>query len=145
IRDPKVIHQYTFNPTSFIWLEPQGTNYVTFDDAKNICGGIQNLPTLSMFTNSPQNNISQSIKWQYVANTFTRAIGQGLFAEWGYTDYNAYPDSDWGKFIQAKDGKAFYWTKNANYYENVMFVGDARAGNVNAYPTYFPLLVACKR
>ena len=145
IRDPKVIHQYTFNPTSFIWLEPQGTNYVTFDDAKNICGGIQNLPTLSMFTNSPQNNIDKNIDWHYFPNTFTRAIGQGLFAEWGYTDYNAYPDSDWGKFIQAKDGKAYYWTSNDHYNENVMFVGDARAGNVNAYPKYFPLLVACKR
>lgn len=84
-RDTMVYHDYTFNPT-LVWLIPQGNNYMNWEDAKQRCGGVQNLPSLSMFTNSPQNNIAANTGWKHIANTFTRAIGGGVFAEWGYSD-----------------------------------------------------------
>jgi hypothetical protein len=142
-RDLTVYHDYTFNPTS-VWLLPQADDYMSWEAAKKRCGGVQNIPSLSMFTNSPQNNIALNTDWRFIANTFTRAIGGGVFAEWGYTDKISYPDSQWGSFIHAKDGKAYYWSSNIHATNASMFVGDARAGNVNAYDMQYNHLVACR-
>jgi hypothetical protein len=142
-RDSTVYHDYTFNPTS-VWLVPQANGYMNWEAAKQRCGGVQNIPSLSMFTNSPQNNIVLNTDWRFIANTFTRAIGEGVFAEWGYSDIASYPDSQWGSFPQAKDGKAYYWSSNVHTTNANMFVGDARAGNVNAYNMKHNHLVACR-
>ncbi|MCX8750509.1 hypothetical protein J3U57_02840 [Gilliamella sp. B3464] len=142
-RDNSKVFTYTFNPTS-IWIIPQGSNYMDFESAKNRCGGIQNIPAISVFTNSPQNNIAPNVDWDTSMNTFTRAIGQGVFPEWGFTNFAAYPDSQWGNFVQALDGKAFYWTSSVHLTGSYMFVADARAGNVNTYSVTYQHLVACK-
>ncbi|WP_237399172.1 hypothetical protein [Gilliamella sp. Pas-s27] len=142
-RDTAVYHDYTFNPT-LVWLIPQGNNYMGWEAAKQRCGGVQNLPSLSMFTNSPQNSIAPNTGWQGMPNTFTRAIGGGVFAEWGYSDIKSYPNSQWGDFANAMDGKAFYWSSNIHTKNYYMFVGDARAGNVNTYDMKYQHLVACK-
>ncbi|MCO6557823.1 MAG: hypothetical protein J6577_11425, partial [Gilliamella sp.] len=142
-RDTMVYHDYTFNPT-LVWLIPQGNNYMNWEDAKQRCGGVQNLPSLSMFTNSPQNNIAPNTGWKYIANTFTRAIGGGVFAEWGYSDIKSYPNSQWGNFDEAMDGKAYYWSSNIHSNNFYIFMGDARAGNINAYDINYQHLVACK-
>ncbi|XKM13849.1 hypothetical protein RCS94_01415 [Orbaceae bacterium ac157xtp] len=87
-------HTYTFNPTT-AWVVPKFSgNYAS---AVSVCGGESKIPTRADLTNSPFNNVEQG--WTYKMNGYTRAIGGGVFGEWGWPEggsSGSYPGSQWG-------------------------------------------------
>ncbi|XKM14070.1 hypothetical protein RCS94_02590 [Orbaceae bacterium ac157xtp] len=97
-------HTYTFNPTT-AWVVPS-SDRTTYDYTVSLCGGANKLPTRADLTNSPFNNVGQG--WTYVKNVSTRAVGGGVFGEWGYTNSSTYPGSQW--IINELHG---YWTREA--------------------------------
>ncbi|XKM13031.1 hypothetical protein RCS94_08355 [Orbaceae bacterium ac157xtp] len=90
---------YTFNPTS-VWIVPKLGLYEYWDGVA-LCGGQGNLPSRSELTNSP-GIYATNQTWQS-KNYYTRAIGGGVFAEWGITNASSYPG-----FI----GAGSYWTRD---------------------------------
>ncbi|XKM13056.1 hypothetical protein RCS94_08480 [Orbaceae bacterium ac157xtp] len=114
------VHKYTFDPRS-IWLVPKvnsansGGGYpysYTYAKAKAVCGGESKIPSRAQLTNSPQNNAPQG--WSENYNYYARAIGGGVFSEWGDTTVSYYPRSSWVGY--------WYWTRDAHSSNRQFFV-----------------------
>ncbi|XKM13927.1 hypothetical protein RCS94_01855 [Orbaceae bacterium ac157xtp] len=103
------IHEYTLNPTT-VWvvpklnpataLEPYDPYAYTYANAITACRGESNIPTRADLTNAPQ---SIDYIGSGGVNFYTRAVGGGVFGEWGKTTRSIYPGSRW------YDGG--YWTR----------------------------------
>ncbi|XKM14078.1 hypothetical protein RCS94_02630 [Orbaceae bacterium ac157xtp] len=102
--DTSQVHSYTFNPTS-VWVKGKGSTTYTYANAKTACGGESRIPSRAQLTNSPQ-NVATSSNYQYY-NYYTRAVGGGVFGEWGWTDTTSYPGS------QCYSSGDYYWTRDA--------------------------------
>ncbi|XKM13200.1 hypothetical protein RCS94_09220 [Orbaceae bacterium ac157xtp] len=125
-------YTYTFNPTS-VWILPKSGMY-TYYQATNECGSESNLLSRAELTNSPGIYVTNST-WKS-DNYYTRAIGGGVFAEWGYTDSSSYP---------GYPGTDYYWTQDPWSPSRLFyFVVDVRSGFVGR--TYFDQRneVACR-
>ncbi|OTQ36217.1 hypothetical protein B6C88_08485, partial [Gilliamella apis] len=103
-RDSTIKHDYTFNPTS-VWAKPIKGFWSHWMDAINICTEDRML-SYKELTNAPEYKLSGSFK---IVNGYTRAIGEGLLPEWGYTVQQSYPNSNW------EDDRDRYWTKDRYY------------------------------
>ncbi|XKM13149.1 hypothetical protein RCS94_08960 [Orbaceae bacterium ac157xtp] len=119
--DTSQVHNYTFNPT-ILWVEPK-SSYGNYAKAINLCGGVSNLLTKrDGLTNSPRRTAPQS--WdapQYHKNACKRAIGT-LFCEWGETDNDTYPGSQWlGFWFWVSDKNQTYERFVINVYGDVAF------------------------
>ena len=108
--EPSFKVNYTFNPTR-IWVYPYNPRYPTgdyktqWDRAITICSE-DNLPSYQDLTNAPMNPAILNMDFD-MNNGYTRAIGQGVLPEWGYTIRNAYPESRWSSVTTDR-----YWTKD---------------------------------
>ncbi|XKM14024.1 hypothetical protein RCS94_02360 [Orbaceae bacterium ac157xtp] len=90
---PWIHHDYTFNATRlWVWIPNPDGLPGHFEDMKGACGNEANILKRAEFSNSPQSYVNK-IKGQ--ENYGTRAIGEGLFAEWGDLDLSNYPGSQW--------------------------------------------------
>ncbi|XKM13755.1 hypothetical protein RCS94_00870 [Orbaceae bacterium ac157xtp] len=117
--DSSKVYTYEFNPTR-VWAKPILGAY-SYSDAVYLCGGGANILTREEVTNSPFNNALPG--WSYINNAYTRAIGGGIFAEWGTP--SGYPESKW-----VANG---YWTGEPwDNYGN-KFVYDSYNGHVYVY------------
>ncbi|XKM14426.1 hypothetical protein RCS94_04435 [Orbaceae bacterium ac157xtp] len=116
-----IIYTYTFDPRN-VWVVPKSVNLFTYDSAISECGGVTKLPTRVHLTNSPQNIATSSNL--VTSNYYTRAIGGGVFNEWGFIDYNNYPASQWG------DIYFFYWTRDVHS-PNFQFIVRSDNGSVD--------------
>ncbi|MCX8730086.1 hypothetical protein J3U66_06805 [Gilliamella sp. B2969] len=104
-RDPTIKFDYTFNPTS-VWANPLKDFFDIWSVAIQRCS-INNLLSYSELTNTPvDDRLNGSFE---IINGYTRAIGQGLLPEWGYSTQQTYPDSTW------RDEGDRYWTKDLYY------------------------------
>ncbi|XKM12534.1 hypothetical protein RCS94_05795 [Orbaceae bacterium ac157xtp] len=122
-------HAYSFDPTT-VWVVPKrnpATASVpnpytyTYADAKTVCGGNEsNIPSRAQLTNSPFNNVGQG--WSRKISGYTRAIGGGVFGEWGWLDNDTYPDS--------QGNTNYYWTREA-YSSIYQFIVAPTYGNVD--------------
>ncbi|OCG66051.1 hypothetical protein A9G41_13100 [Gilliamella sp. Nev5-1] len=117
-RDRSVKHDYSFNPTS-IWAIPQGDFKGYWNVSQTKCGSAFNVLSRGELTNSPQRKAP--MYWQFKDNNYTRAIGEGLTAEWGPMNKISYPNSEW------RD--AHYWTRD-NYSSELYFVVHSVNGGV---------------
>ncbi|XKM14341.1 hypothetical protein RCS94_04100 [Orbaceae bacterium ac157xtp] len=133
--DTNQVHYYTFNPTT-VWVRPTGTSsYGNYAWAKTQCGGSEsNIPSRAQLTNSPQKNAPQG--WSYFANYYTRAVGGGVFGEWGYTSSGTYPGSQW------TSSYGYYWTRDA-WSASRQFLVRSYDGNVRYDYTGRSYYVAC--
>ncbi|XKM13053.1 hypothetical protein RCS94_08465 [Orbaceae bacterium ac157xtp] len=116
---------YTFNPTT-VWVVPKlnpAETYgrYTYAEAKTVCGGESNIPTRADLTNSPQKTATSST-W-VSSNYSTRAVGGGVFGEWGDTNSTVYPDSQW------RSSSYYYWTSE-EYSSNYQFAVNSLYGHV---------------
>ncbi|PXZ06114.1 hypothetical protein [Gilliamella apicola] len=108
--EPSFKVNYTFNPTR-IWVYPYNPRYPTgdyktqWDNAITICSE-DNLPSYQDLTNAPMNPAILNMDF-LMNNGYTRAIGQGVLPEWGYTIRKAYPESRWSSVTTDR-----YWTKD---------------------------------
>lgn len=108
--EPSFNVNYTFDPTK-IWVYPYNPrypngNYKThWDKAITICSE-DNLPSFQALTNAPMNPAILTMDFD-MNNGYTRAIGQGVLPEWGYTVRDAYPESRWSSVTNDR-----YWTKD---------------------------------
>ncbi|XKM13223.1 hypothetical protein RCS94_09350 [Orbaceae bacterium ac157xtp] len=131
------VHSYTFNPA--LWVVPKITisTYITYAQAVSACGEVNKIPNRAQLTNSPQKTATSS-NWQSY-NYFTRAIGGGVFNEWGYTTggpSGTYPGSQWN----SRGGD--YWTRDS--YSSVrQFIVDSTVGYVNWTDPILGNYVAC--
>lgn len=96
-----VSRDYVFNPTINGWFVPQ-ENALNWSEAKSKCKDLDNIATREELSNSPRNKAFTS--WNPVVNYYTRAIGKGVFSEWGWSDQTSYPESKWAY--------SWYWTKD---------------------------------
>ncbi|XKM12596.1 hypothetical protein RCS94_06110 [Orbaceae bacterium ac157xtp] len=98
-------HYYTFNPV--LWMRPIGAGNYAW--AKGQCGGESKIPRLAQLTSAPS------------GDRFTRAVGRGVFGEWGDTNSTNYPGSQW--FL------GYYWSRDAQSHR-VQYVVHSRHGSV---------------
>ncbi|XKM13697.1 hypothetical protein RCS94_00560 [Orbaceae bacterium ac157xtp] len=108
--NPAVVYEYKFNPTS-IWLTPNWNSahtygYYTYTEAKNLCGGESRLPSRAQLTNSPQNSFPFGMVG-IPSSAYTRAIGEGVFSEWGEVDQYSYP-TWWGGSYLTREAYSSY-------------------------------------
>ena len=112
-RDPSIVHDYTFNATA-IWGIPQNFRG-TFNVVQQRCGGLQNMMSREQLTNSPRYE-GQAAELDRdkltVSNSYTRAIGDSILGEWGWTTKSSYPDSEWQE-LNPDYFMSRYWTINA--------------------------------
>ncbi|XKM12960.1 hypothetical protein RCS94_07980 [Orbaceae bacterium ac157xtp] len=108
---------YTFNPTS-VWALPQLGTAKFYDSAVKCGGSTANFLKRVELTNGvgsasdpPRNNPNGGIAY------FTRAIGEGVLAEWGTTVNGVYPKSDWSDELYA-----MYWTPEFYSGVNEVFI-----------------------
>ena len=120
-RDSNVKHDYTFNPTS-IWVNPVRGFRDNWMEAIKKCGE-DNLLSYKELTNAPLYEVRGDWKQQTIYNAYTRAIGEGVFPEWGYTIKESYPDSNW------EHNKDRYWTKDRYYGSNYGNHVDVNSGS----------------
>ncbi|XKM12537.1 hypothetical protein RCS94_07800 [Orbaceae bacterium ac157xtp] len=129
--DTRQVHYYTFNPTT-VWVVPKRNpilshgGYPFYETVKVICGGESNIPTRADLTNSPE-----SINYTGIAsNYYTRAVGGGVFGEWGETTGGNinYIDSQW---VSSGGGiySSPYWTREKDS-SGYQFVVDSQNGIV---------------
>lgn len=122
LRDSSIKHNYQFDPRT-IWVEPQKAFSGTWEQAVEKCGGIENMLSRSELTNSPQNHAPGP--WEFHDNIFTRAIGQGVVAEWGSILHTGtYPSASW-------EGSNHFWTKDVERVGYSHFLVVAYDGNVS--------------
>ncbi|XKM12477.1 hypothetical protein RCS94_05505 [Orbaceae bacterium ac157xtp] len=125
--DTNQVHYYTFNPTS-VWVRPTGTssngNYAW---AKTQCGGASRIPTRANLTNAPEH---------IIATYYTRAVGGGVFGEWGKTGSTIYPSSQWNSVF------GFYWTRESHS-SGRKFTVHCLNGEQAEFYTYISHRVAC--
>ncbi|XKM14427.1 hypothetical protein RCS94_04440 [Orbaceae bacterium ac157xtp] len=116
---PVIEHEYTFDPRT-VWVVPKG--FMNYASAKSTCGASR-IPARAQLTNSPSNTGAVIIS----QNSATRAIGGGIFGEWGDTTSISYPNSSWASF------REYYWTKEA-YSSTYQFVVNNERGFVSRTP-----------
>ncbi|XKM13255.1 hypothetical protein RCS94_09525 [Orbaceae bacterium ac157xtp] len=125
-------HEYTFDPRT-PWVVPK-PGYEYYTTSKTKCGDESKLTNRAQLTNSPS-----STGTNY--NFFTRAVGGGVFGEWGYTtggSSGTYPGSQWVV--------SYYWTRDPapGVSTNYQFAVSSFLGMVKKFPianhTFF---VAC--
>ncbi|XKM14048.1 hypothetical protein RCS94_02480 [Orbaceae bacterium ac157xtp] len=134
--DTNQVHYYTFNPTT-LWVRPTGVSSKgTYTWAKGQCGGESKIPTRAQLTNSPQKTASKG-NTSIPTNYYTRAVGGGIFGEWGVTNSSVYPGSQW-----ALTDMSSYWTRDVHS-SSVKFTIFARNGYVSYIPTFDSDPVAC--
>ncbi|XKM13492.1 hypothetical protein RCS94_10780 [Orbaceae bacterium ac157xtp] len=104
--DTSQVHSYTFNPTS-VWVVPKGTTRMNYASAKSACGVESKIPSRAELTNSPAKTGYEGASSMPV-NAFTRAVGGGVFGEWGWIGGTSgtYPGSQWNS------GWNWYWTRD---------------------------------
>ncbi|XKM13107.1 hypothetical protein RCS94_08745 [Orbaceae bacterium ac157xtp] len=138
--DPNQVHRYTFDPRA-VWVVPKlapvvnGYSGYIYTSAKTACGDESKIPTRAQLTNSPLSNLD--VGGTVPSNTYTRAVGGGVFGEWGVTGSSTYPGSQWIN--------SWYWTREPSPYSNYQFVVDTYDGGGrvdNLSPNYL-LSVAC--
>ncbi|XKM13644.1 hypothetical protein RCS94_00275 [Orbaceae bacterium ac157xtp] len=121
-------YTYTFNPTS-VWILPYGGKK-TYYQAINVCGSEANIPSRSDLTNSP-GIYATEYTWDN-HNYYTRAIGGGVFAEWGYVDSSSYPGFPTiARWLWTKD--QWYSGSGLNF---VIDIGDGFVGRNSRYDTH---------
>ncbi|XKM14091.1 hypothetical protein RCS94_02700 [Orbaceae bacterium ac157xtp] len=120
--------EYTFDPRT-VWVVPKGFARMTYETTKTECGtgvidGVANtlkIPTRVQLTNSPLNNLGMGE--MIITNYYTRAVGGGVFGEWGLTSgliaSSNYPDSQWNS--------SNYWTRDP-WSSSVQFGVNSRNG-----------------
>ncbi|XKM12849.1 hypothetical protein RCS94_07400 [Orbaceae bacterium ac157xtp] len=108
--DTSQVHSYTFNPTT-VWVIPSST-YMNYASAVSTCGGTNRIPSCAELTNSPLNNVG--LGDTIIDNAGTRAVGGGVFGEWGRTASDTYANSQWSY------SPHYYWTRNS-YSSNDQF------------------------
>ncbi|XKM14578.1 hypothetical protein RCS94_05225 [Orbaceae bacterium ac157xtp] len=137
------VHEYTFNPTT-VWVRPTGagtSNRGNYAWAIAQCGGNEsNIPSGAQLTNSPQINYSGPVEFPSGApaiptNSYTRAVGGGVFSEWGLINSSNYPGSQW-------DSGHLYWTSDTHS-TGVMFNIHPGNGRVVLGATGNSIFVAC--
>ncbi|XKM14143.1 hypothetical protein RCS94_02960 [Orbaceae bacterium ac157xtp] len=126
--DTSQVHSYTFNPTT-VWVVPKlnpADYFRTYNYAEAItqCGVESKIPSRAELTNSPYKTGYEGVS--IPTNAFTRAVGGGVFGEWGWTDSTTYPGSQWYSSINSP-----YWTREAYSSSYRFFV--RTAGSVNYY------------
>jgi hypothetical protein len=113
-RDTSVIHDYHFSPTS-IWVVPQNFSG-EFEAVKQQCGGLQNMLSYTQLTNSPRYD-GDTAKLGFdkltLSNSYTRAIGDSIFSEWGWATKSSYPDSEWQEYYAPPNFNSRYWTSDS--------------------------------
>ncbi|XKM13377.1 hypothetical protein RCS94_10180 [Orbaceae bacterium ac157xtp] len=142
--DTNQVHSYTFNPTN-VWVVPKLNPASASDsnrpysygysDAKLVCGGEMKLPTRADLTNSPQKDAPKG--WSVFENRYTRAIGGGVFNEWGNTTGTTYPSSQW---ISLSFNE--YFTRE-NSSSGIQFIVHPGLGQVWLFSTIFMAYVVC--
>ncbi|XKM14066.1 hypothetical protein RCS94_02570 [Orbaceae bacterium ac157xtp] len=131
--DTTQMYRYTFDPRS-VWVKPvAGSNGIQgwYSTVKTICGGDSKVPSRAELTNSPQKDAT--ISWVRDANYYTRAIGGGLFGEWGQINHDTY-GGDW------RYGHDYYWTRDAR--GSGQFLVHSEIGSVDYATPNLPY-VAC--
>ncbi len=144
LRDNSITHDYVFNPIS-LWIEPQNLRS-NFDQALQRCGGLQNMLAMEQLTNSPRyQGAAKDIGTDVLtlSNTYTRAIGNSVLGEWGWTTKTTYPDSQWQDTTEPF--KSRYWTSNVN--TNYTYVVHSHDGFVGTFLLNDPELgyAVCKQ
>ncbi|XKM13302.1 hypothetical protein RCS94_09795 [Orbaceae bacterium ac157xtp] len=129
--DTNQVDYYTFNPTS-VWVVPKGLTYYNYANAKTECGTASQIPSRAQLTNSPLNNLTTG--GSLISNAYTRAVGGGVFGEWGKTNSTNYPGSLWAG--------SRYWTRDARSTSH-QFVVDSVDGNVYYVKNSYSYYVAC--
>ncbi|XKM14157.1 hypothetical protein RCS94_03035 [Orbaceae bacterium ac157xtp] len=125
-----VYYDYKFNPTH-PWVVPMenkknGYGFYTYQDLVKVCGSESNLLTRAELTNSPQNvATATSLKSK---NAYTRAIGEGVFSEWGRTGYDGWADdaNDYPNYYPSSNWVGYwYWTQDVHSPSYRFIVGSA--------------------
>ncbi|XKM13944.1 hypothetical protein RCS94_01940 [Orbaceae bacterium ac157xtp] len=133
--DTSKVHRYMFDPRS-VWvvpkLNPTASDRYTYANAKTACGGVNKVPTRAHLTNSPLNNLA--VGGTIVSNYYTRAIGGGIFGEWGETSSINYFGSNW-----ARD---YYWTRD-QWSSSSQFYVSSTYGYIYYYPASYSAFLAC--
>ncbi|XKM12614.1 hypothetical protein RCS94_06205 [Orbaceae bacterium ac157xtp] len=119
-------HPYTFTIDPTKWFVPKGSIYINYASAVSACGGANKIPTREQLTNSPR--ITAPTNWSFVNNYYTRAIGGGVFNEWGLTDSTTYPGSQWVS--------SYYWTRDPHSSGGQFRVSAADGGVGWVYANY---------
>ncbi|XKM13919.1 hypothetical protein RCS94_01810 [Orbaceae bacterium ac157xtp] len=133
--DTSQVHYYTFNPTT-VWVRPTGTNsHGTYAWAKTQCGGAFRIPSLAQLTNSPMKTGYEGVS-SIPANAYTRAVGGGVFGEWGWTSNTTYPGSQW------RSSSNYCWTRDVRS-TSYQFLVDSDYGYVHYFDTRDSGYVAC--
>ncbi len=144
--EPSFKVDYTFNPTR-IWVYPYNPRFSRYpyadfktiwSEATNICRE-ENLPSYQDLTNAPMiRDINMDFKMD---NAYTRAIGQGVLPEWGYTVRYSYPESRWASVTNDR-----YWTKDIDPNDRARRVDvDASSGHlgVDSRCEHCPDFIVC--
>ncbi|XKM14067.1 hypothetical protein RCS94_02575 [Orbaceae bacterium ac157xtp] len=129
--DSSIVHDYVFNPTK-VWAIPK-LGYGDYEWAKIECGTESAILTRVELSNSPQKTAT-NLTLQY-PNAHTRAINGGVFGEWGHTDNDSYPASQWGNF--------WYWTKD-EYTDSAQFIVYSDVGPIHWGNKISRFNVACR-
>lgn len=133
--DSSIFYDYSFDATGN-WVVPQSkTSKVAWATANTQCSS--NLPTRATLTNSPQINAASS--YVFVDNSWTRAIGGGVFGEWGPSNTTGYPNSTWS----SSTSYVYYWT-NEDRIDSSKFVVSNTWGDVNWAGANNSWFVVCK-
>ncbi|XKM13418.1 hypothetical protein RCS94_10385 [Orbaceae bacterium ac157xtp] len=114
--DTNQVHRYTFNPTS-VWVVPK-LNSMNYTSAVTACGGANKIPSRAQLTNSPRKIAPQG--WSYITNYYTRSVDGSIFGEWGLTDSDTYPGSNWSLY--------WYWTRDSYSYSDQFYVHSSNGG-----------------
>ncbi|XKM12544.1 hypothetical protein RCS94_05845 [Orbaceae bacterium ac157xtp] len=124
--NPPEVHTYTFDPTT-IWVVPK-KNLATasapirysysYAEAKTECGDEPKIANRAQLSNSPKNILPSS--GGIPGNYATRAIGGGIFGEWGHT--STYSNSEWIS--------SWYWTGDS-VSSTYRFIVNSNGGIVN--------------
>ncbi|XKM12809.1 hypothetical protein RCS94_07200 [Orbaceae bacterium ac157xtp] len=134
--DPTQVHYYKFNPRN-VWIVPQSTR-MTRNNAITACGGLNKLPTRSQLTNGNTVLLGGCSSWR--PGHVQRAIGGGVFSEWGGAAYGSalpYPDS---LLINTR-----YWTQGiaCSYSGTFGWVVTYNEGSPEPREEYYNEAVAC--
>ena len=126
-------YPYMFTIKNKGWFEPKGATYYNYEQAKTQCGGEGNLPTRADLSNSPQKTAAQNSSF-LTQNHYTRAIGEGVGAEWGELSYGVY--SSWST-------ASCHWTRDPH--STGRFTVRPDIGNVAFYATTSSCKVVCNK
>ncbi|XKM12728.1 hypothetical protein RCS94_06785 [Orbaceae bacterium ac157xtp] len=135
--DTNQVHYYTFNPMS-VWVVPKSSTLMNYASAKQSCRVESKIASRAQLTNSPQINHSGS-GTSIPSNSFTRAVGGGVFGEWGWITGGSsgnYPGSQWDSSWNC------YWTRDVHSSGN-QFTVLSDNGTVSYVYTSYGCYVAC--